>query len=96
MTRADELEKFKDSIYLYENRKLRKIDLLTLSGHTFCELHDIHHYIRQQEYKRNPDKYKDTQKLFLIPRDMHSDIHSYNSKFKEKYGIELDKLIYRS
>lgn len=93
MTRREELEKFSESIYLYENRRLKKIDLLTLSGHTFSEIHDVHHYVRQQEYNRNPDKYE--QKLIIMPRNMHADAHSYNRNFKNKWGIELDEVIWR-
>jgi hypothetical protein len=54
----------------------------------------LHHFIRRQQYKRNPDKYKNIQKLLLIPTQMHLDCHAYHSRFFDKWGIELKEVIY--
>ena len=63
-------------------------------NHTVWELH---HYVREQMYYRNPEKYKGKQELILLPRQLHRDLHSSMSdaRFYEKWKIERDVLIYR-
>lgn len=103
MSRNSELEKFKNEIYLYENKKLYKIDLLTFSGHTFNEIHQVHHYIKQQNYNRNKKWYDErgiVQKLFLIPVNMHEHIHNQGIKhlteneFYAQYGVKRSDMLF--
>ena len=57
-----------------------------------------HHYISQQFMRKNPKKFKEIehlQKLFFLPPDMHMDLHAYSRRFKEKWGFEIEDLIYK-
>ena len=70
---------------------------------TSCE-HDlfewqIHHYIEQGYIKRNKLKFKQIehlQKLFVIPAQMHLDLHQRHSKFKQKWGYDISELLYHA
>jgi hypothetical protein len=57
----------------------------------------IHHFIKEQEYYRHPERYKGQQKLILMPHSLHNDIHSSMSdeRFFKKWKIEKSKLLYR-
>ncbi len=57
----------------------------------------LHHYIRTGWISRNPDKWaqvKHLQKLIYLDPVMHSELHNKHSKFKEKYGIEIQELLF--
>lgn len=57
----------------------------------------LHHYIRTQWQQNNPDKFalvEHLQKLIFLPPQMHMELHARHSKFKEKYGIEIDELLF--
>lgn len=58
---------------------------------------EIHHYIREQAYYRYPERYKGMQKLILLPKQMHKDLHCAMSdrRFYDKWKISRDKLLYR-
>lgn len=58
---------------------------------------EIHHYIREQMYYRYPERYNGMQKLILLPKQMHKDLHSAMSdvRFYDKWKIEKNKLLYR-
>lgn len=65
-----------------------------------------HHFIRQQWRDNNPEKYEEVehlQKLILLPSfiydgenqvNCHGELHARHSKFKEKYGYEIDELLW--
>lgn len=57
----------------------------------------LHHFIKEQEYYNNPDKFKGKQKLILMEIEVHNDIHSAMSdeRFFKKWNIEKSKLLYR-
>ena len=57
----------------------------------------LHHYIKEQQYYRYPERYKGLQKLLLIEKQMHADLHSAMSdkRFYDKYNIDKDYLLYR-
>ena len=53
----------------------------------------LHHYVKQQQVRRNPELEK-IQKLFFLPTQMHIDLHNCISNFKEKYGVSRRDLMY--
>ena len=57
----------------------------------------VHHYIRCEFIKKNKLKFKQIehlQKLFVIPTQMHIDLHNHIRNFKNKWGIEPTELLY--
>lgn len=86
----EELNKY--PCYMYEEGKLRRISAPT----QWHGLH-LHHYIRTQWQQNNPEKFmlvEHLQKLIFLPPQMHMELHARHSKFKEKYGIEIDELLF--
>lgn len=63
-------------------------------NHDICQ---IHHYIKEQEYYKHPERYEGEQKLILLPKQLHADLHSAMSdaRFYNKWKIERDLLLYR-
>jgi len=61
------------------------------------DLEVIHHFIKEQEYYRYPERYKGQQRLILMPHSLHNDIHSSMSdkRFFEKWKFEKSKLLFR-
>lgn len=53
----------------------------------------LHHYVKQQQVRRNPEL-EQYQKLFFLPTQMHIDLHNCIRNFKEKYGISRKELLY--
>lgn len=66
--------------------------------------HHIHHYIKQQEYKRNKQWFDDMgikQKLFLLPVWLHHIVHNdpaganlSDAEFKEKFNVSRWDLLF--
>lgn len=65
--------------------------------------HHIHHYIKQQEYKRNKKWFDDmgiSQKLFLLPIWLHEQVHNTaiknltDEEFQEKFKISRWDLLF--
>lgn len=65
--------------------------------------HHLHHYIKQQDYKRNREWFEQRgikQKLILLPIYLHQIIHYQgiknptNKEFKEKYKISRYDLVF--
>lgn len=58
---------------------------------------EIHHYIKEQEYYKRPERYEGEQKLILLPKQLHADLHSAMSdaRFFNKWKVERDLLLYR-
>ena len=86
----EELEKY--PCYEYKDGKLKRIPppIVWFGVH-------LHHYIRTQWQQNNPDKFAEVehlQKLIFLPPQMHMELHARHSKFKEKYGIEIDELLF--
>lgn len=57
----------------------------------------LHHYIRTTWIEDNPEKWeqiKHLQKLIYLPPVMHIELHNKHSRFKEKYGIEIQELLF--
>lgn len=80
--------------YLFRGQLERiEIDLNSFSHY----LLEIHHYIKEQQFYRYPERYQGMQKLILLPKQMHKDLHSAMSdvRFYDKWKIERKKLLYR-
>lgn len=57
----------------------------------------LHHYIKTSWIEKNPEKFIEVehlQKLIFLPAQMHMELHAKHSKFKEKYGIEIQELLF--
>ena len=57
-----------------------------------------HHYIEQRWIKTHPEEFKKIehlQKLFFLPAEMHADLHAGCRRFKEKWGVEREELLYK-
>jgi hypothetical protein len=91
----EDLQKYQ--LYVYENRKLIPIEPVESYNPYMC---NIHHFIKQQQYRRNPQWFKDRgieQKLFLISVKMHEDLEVYpidNDKFYDKYGVKRSDMLF--
>lgn len=86
---------FKYPVFQYVNGRLVRI-YPNNAFHNIFQLR-YHHFIEQQFVKRNPIKFKQIehlQKLFLIPVEMHMDIHNRHSKFLQKWGLPLSDFVY--
>lgn len=53
----------------------------------------LHHYVKQQQVRRNPELDK-LQKLFFLPTQCHLDLHNCVRNFEEKWGITRQELLY--
>lgn len=83
--------------FIFEDYEIKPINLehqIVPYGYTG------HHFIRTQFLDNHLDiaeqllKY---QKIIFVPtfgHDMHSEIHSRHSKFKENWGVELSEVIF--
>lgn len=80
-------------VFIYTNKKIIPCDKIKTKDDYNHYTHHLHHFVKEQQYYRNPEKYE--QKLILVPKEMHSDIHSYHSKFFDKWGVQLDEVILR-
>jgi hypothetical protein len=98
MTTKEDLQKYQ--LYVYENRKLIPIEPIESWNKYYM---NIHHYIKQQQYKRNPQWFRDRgieQKLFLIPISFHECIHNQGIKhltdneFYAQYGVKRSDMLF--
>ena len=93
MGTKDDIKKY--PVYFYSNGGFLRI----YPDNAFHDIFTVqyHHFIPQGWIKRNKEKFKqieNLQKLFLIPAEMHADLHARNSKFKEKWGVDIGELVY--
>lgn len=89
MSTKEDLQIF--PIYKLENGKLIEIEPPECWNMYLIE---CHHFVKRQQYKRNSDKYMHIQKLIFLTPECHRDLHARNRNFKQKYGIEIEKLLY--
>ena len=89
------IDLFKYPVYKYVNGALCQV-YVSSANHNIFEV-QVHHYIEQGWIKLNKLKFKEIehlQKLFIIPTEMHMDIHNRHSKFLQKWGIPIEEFIY--
>lgn len=99
-----DLKKFPKLMYDMQNRTLTDWDGVERSDYRW------HHFVKQQVYCRNPEQYKDIQKMIYLPTftsiwdnkmnclkmaNMHAEADNFHSKFKERWGVGLEEVIYR-
>lgn len=90
----DDIRKY--PIYGLSSQGLVPIEILSTDDYNH-NTHHMHHYIKQQDYRRNKKWYDErgiNQKLILLPVQCHNDLHNCVRNFKEKYGIERSELLY--
>lgn len=86
---------FKYPVFQYVNGRLVRI-YPNNAFHNIFQL-QYHHYIPQNIKKRNMQQYKELehlQKLFLVPTQLHIDLHNHIRNFEQKWGIAPEKLLY--
>lgn len=101
-TMNDDLEKYKDSIFIYDVDNKQIYQAFDIED-TNCWNHskvECHHFIPKSIRKNSPEKYEKIehlQKLILMPKDMHRDVHSAmrDERFFAKWGIEKSEVLYR-
>lgn len=80
-----------------------ELDINNLPTPQKQERHHIHHYIKQQDYKRNKewfDSHGIKQKLFWIPGSMHEQLHFQavknmsDEEFEAHYKVSRWNLIF--
>lgn len=63
----------------------------------------MHHFVKRQKVKRNPELLKYQKLIFLptriiingIEHNMHAEADNRHSKFEEMYGIKLSEVLYQ-
>jgi hypothetical protein len=94
----EDLQKYQ--LYVYENRKLIPIEPIDNYNKYYMQ---IHHFIKQQDYRRNKKWYDErgiVQKLFLIPIALHESIHCQGIKhltdneFYAQYGVKRSDMLF--
>ena len=91
----EQIEKF--GAYYIVSGKLEKSKLINHKDSYNHNQYDLHHYIKEQQYYRYPERYEGLQKLIILPKPMHADLHSAMSdkRFYEKYNIDRCYLLFQ-
>ena len=90
MSTKDDIAKY--PLYLYLDGDLIKISRPPTG------ILDPHHFIRTQWIRNNPEKFKEIehlQKIIFLPRQCHAELHAKHSKFKERWGLDIQELLYK-
>lgn len=89
-------------VYMLEYGKLRMIDIESVNDYNHY-FYQLHHYIKQQEYKSNKKWFDDReikQKLILLSVPCHEQVHQQaiknltDEEFEDKYGISRWDLLF--
>lgn len=92
MSIKDDLAEY--PVYVFRHKKLIHIK----SPDTWSSMLQMHHFIKQNVKKTNKEffeRVKHLQKLILMPRNMHYDLHAMGEvKFFEKYGVDKNLLVF--
>lgn len=102
MTMNDDIDNF--GVYgLTHNGQLVRVPVFSTADYNHST-HQLHHYIKQQEYKRNKQWFEDRgikQKLFLIPKWLHLIVHNSpdgaqltDEKFIERFKVSRYELLF--
>lgn len=95
MSMNDDIKEF--PVFLLYAGTLQKADWITNTESYDHYNWQLHHFVKQQEWKRNGDRLKTKgieQKLILMPIQCHLDLHACLSSFEDKWRISRDKLLY--
>lgn len=95
MSMNEDIKKY--PVYMLYKGKLHPAHWVTDTESYNHYLYQLHHYIKQQSYKRKENWFKERgieQKLILMPVQCHLDLHACTSDFKEKWEIEREQLLY--
>ena len=95
MSMNEDIKKYR-VLMLYDGR-LQNADWVMNTESYNHYVYQLHHYIKQQSYKRKGSWYKERgieQKLILLPIQCHLDLHNCLSGFKEKWGVERKELLF--
>lgn len=86
-----ELEQY--PFYMYTNGALVR----TVKPGRWDKSYQLHHFITTQWEQENPEKFVSVvhlQKLVLLPTQMHIDLHARVKNFKEKYGLDIQDVLF--
>ena len=100
MTMNDDIRKY--PVYALSQQGLIPIELSSTEDYNH-QTHQLHHYIKQQEWKRNNNWFKSRhiiQKLILMPCYIHEQVHLQairnltDAEFEEKFKISRWDLLF--
>lgn len=97
MTMNDDIKKY--PTYALSAQGLVPIEILSTNDYNHYT-HQLHHYIKQQEWKRNKEWFEERgieQKLILLPEWVHNEVHGMkysDEEFKEKFKISRWDLLF--
>ena len=89
-------------VYMLQDGRLTTCDICSVNDYNHYR-YNLHHYIKQQDYKRNEQWYKERgieQKLILLPISTHEQVHQQaiknltDEEFEDKYGISRWELVF--
>ena len=102
MSMNDDLKKY--PVYgLMTNGLFYKLDDVKSTSDYNHYTHHLHHYIKQQEYDRDKQWFDDRgikQKLFLLPINLHEQVHNTaiyslpDKEFELKYKVSRWELLF--
>lgn len=93
MSTKEDLKKY--PVYIYLDGNL--IKLPKQEEYTKPFNYSVHHFVRTQYLRNHKDKETELlkiQKLFLLPNNMHADLHACSRSFEGKYGYKRSELLY--
>ncbi|MBR4122998.1 MAG: hypothetical protein IKY45_03830 [Clostridia bacterium] len=100
MTMNDDIKKY--PVYALSQQGLIPIEIMSINDYNH-QTHQLHHYIKQQSYKRDKKWFDDRnieQKLILLPCYVHEQVHNTairnltDSEFEEKFNISRWDLLF--
>lgn len=101
MSMNDDIDNF--GVYgLTHNGQLVRVPVFSTNDYNHST-HQLHHYIKQQEYKRNKQWFENMgikQKLILVPIYLHEHIHNTavknltDTEFEQKFKISRWDLVF--
>lgn len=81
-------------VYLYQSGEIVRVNITNTSEWNHYEM-EMHHYIKAQRMKyKDFEKIKHLQKLILMPKIMHRNLHDFIPDFYEKWGMNISDLLY--
>lgn len=85
-------------IYIFKNTQLKRVFEISDTSNYNHYTHELHHFVPKSIRKINKERYtrlEHLQKLILVSKQEHLDIHNMSDdRFYKKYGIERKELLY--